>query len=88
MDLSIQQWIVIGLMILVTTFWFNGCVGKEDALKPTSEKVNIVEKKVVVACEVPKVECDFEGKGVIPTKKLLECVKIQKEVIRICTEKK
>lgn len=88
MDFNIQQWIVVGIMFLITAFWVSGCGVKEDALKPTSEKVNIVEKKVVVACEVPKVECDFEGKGVIPTKKLLECVKIQKEVIRICTEKK
>ena len=88
MDFNIQQWIIIGIMCLITTLWFNGCAGKEDTLKPTSEKVNIIEKKVAVACEVPKIDCDFEGKGIVPTKKLLECVKIQKEVIRICTEKK
>lgn len=88
MEFSLQQWIIIAIVSVLMLFWFNGCAEKQDTLKPTSEKVSVIEKKVAVACEVPKIDCNFEGKGIVPTKKLLECVKLQKEVIRICTEKK
>ena len=88
MELNIGHYILIAIISTIMLILYAGCVKKQDTLKPTSEKVNVIEKKVAVACEVPKVECEFEGTGVVPTKKLLECVKLQKEVIRICTEKK
>lgn len=63
-----------------------GC--STDNLKPTSVSNIVVEKKVAVACEVPKIDCNFKGELFEPTVKLLECIKLQKEVIRICTETK
>lgn len=74
------------ILIALTMLLITGCAS--DSLKPTSMKDIVVEKKVAVACEVPKVECDFKGELFEPTIKLLECVKVQKEVIRICTETK
>lgn len=75
-------------LIIVVMIMSHGCAStQQDTLKPNSTKVQVVEKKVIVACEIPKVHCDFEGKGIIPSRKLIECVKIQKEVIKICTEK-
>ena len=83
-----MKYLLLMLPITIVSLFIIGCASEQDTLKPTSTNVNVVEKNVVVACEVPKVECEFAGKGFIPTRKLLECVKIQKEVIRICTEKK
>lgn len=83
-----MYWIYMGIAIISLIILLNGCGEQTDPLKPTSTKVQIVERKVIVACEIPKIECEFSGEGFIPTKKLLECVKIQKEALRICTEKK
>ena len=76
------------LLLMVVMYFVTGCAKDQDDLKPTSQQTVIQKQNVIVKCEVPKVECEFAGKGFIPTRKLLECVKIQKEVIRICTEGK
>ena len=72
----------ISMVVIILT----GCKEKEDTLKPTSSKVQIVERKIIVKCELPEVECEFTGEGFEPTRKLLECIKTQKEAIRICNE--
>lgn len=74
------------LVIVLISLMFIGCGSKDP--KPTSLGNIVIEKKVAVACEVPKAECDFKGEMFEPTIKLLECVKLQKEIIRICTETK
>lgn len=85
---KVNAFLLLSCMLLVVMLLNHGCASDQpDPLKPTSSRTQVVEKKVVVACEIPKIHCDFEGKGIIPSRKLIECVKLQKEVIKICTEK-
>lgn len=74
--------VMIGLMLV-------GCSSKtEEDLKPCSSKVEVVEKVVPVACDVPKVECDFTGANFEPTQKLLDCLVLHKKLLKACTEVK
>ena len=86
-------WTIVILILMVLAYFivlvvFTGCGSKADTLKPNSAQTIVVEKKVIVGCEIPKIECDIKGELYEPTIKLLECIKLQKEVIRICTETK
>lgn len=74
--------------VLILSILLLGCSKQEEVSKPASARVKVVEKSVVVTCEIPEIDCDFSGKGFEPTKKLLECVKLQKEALRICSEAK
>ena len=55
----------------------------------TVEKVVFTPKivKVPVTCELPEVVCSLGEGGLSTIKGLLECVKMQKEVIRACDRK-
>lgn len=75
-----------GLVFFILWLILNGCSLNKDNLQPTSSKVQIVEKVVPVACPIEKVECDFTGKDFVPTKKLLECVILQKRIIEQCSK--
>lgn len=67
---------------------FFGCSTEPDRLVPNSQQIIVQEKKVIVSCKIPKIECDFTGTNFEPTKKLIECIKKQKEAIRICNDTK
>lgn len=86
MEISNIQIIVFAALVAATTL-LAGCA-TTDELKPNSYPTIIVEKKVPVKCELPTIQCEFKGEGLTPTIKLLECVKLQKEIIKICTETK
>lgn len=49
-------------------------------------KQEVVETKVMVGCQLPKIECDFTGEGFTPTEKLLDCVQRQKKALELCQE--
>lgn len=70
------------LFTLVSLWLLIGCAKEE--IKPESQKVNVIEKNVIVGCPTQHVTCDFSGDNFVPTKKLLECVKLQKYVIEQC----
>ena len=55
-------------------------------LKPNSERINIQERIVTVKCKIPEVECEFSGDNYVPTKKLIECISLLKEAIRVCNQ--
>lgn len=74
--------VFLGIIVLITCI---GC-GQQDNLHPTSCKAQVVEKIVVVGCPIKKPDCEFSGEGFIPTKKLLECVKLQKLIIEECSQ--
>lgn len=74
------------VLISSLAFTFFGCAAKEDRLCPNSQKVIVQEKKVVVSCKIPKIECEFTGENFEPTKKLIECLKKQKEAIKLCNQ--
>ena len=63
-----------------------GCGGSNVELGPSSCKAQIVEKVVVVGCPIKDLDCDFSGDNFEPTKKLLECVKLQKELLEQCAQ--
>lgn len=67
---------------LLIVLFFLGCS------KPIKivNKDQVIEKKVMVKCPIPKIDCDFNGEGFEPTKKLLECVIKQKKVLDLCTK--
>lgn len=73
------------VLSLLSVFILLGC-RQEEALKPSSCKAQVVEKVVVVGCPIRKVDCEFSGENFEPTKKLLECVKLQKMVIEECAQ--
>lgn len=73
--------------IIILALFFISCSSKcSECLQPTSSKVQTVEVKVPVACELPKIECDFSGNAFVPTQKLLECIIIQKKLLKKCSE--
>jgi hypothetical protein len=59
-----------------------------EQLQPCSAKVETVEVKVPVACQIPKVTCDFSGENFEPTQKLLDCLILHKKLLKACTETK
>lgn len=77
-------WFIIFIMFCMLIVV--GCSNPDDSLKPTSCKAQIVEKVVVVGCPIKKVDCEFSGENWMPTKKLLECIKLQKLIIEECSQ--
>ena len=73
--------IAIGIILLIL---LSGCsTGK---IEPTViTKIEPVETIKVVAPKIPSIECDFEGEGLEPTGKLLECVIFQKRILDYLT---
>ena len=71
-------------LILIISLFITGCSNKE--CQPTI--ITNTETKYVdlpVKPDRPKINCDFEGEGNIPIKKLLECIILQKRVIEDIT---
>ena len=72
--------ILSSCIILVVTLLFTGCGNQPEPVYVTKiEKVEVVVP--TNKCEIPKVTCDFSGKNFEPTKKLLDCVALQKKYI-------
>lgn len=79
--------ILSSLILLVLMVLLTGCGSTKEPLIIT--KIEIQEKLVEVnKCKVPELHCDFSGEGFEPTKRLLECVILQKKYLDICTGKK
>ena len=78
--------ILLFLSLIAVTFF--GCSTEQDRLVPNSQQVIVQEKKVIVSCKIPEIECEFSGNKFEPTRKLIECLKKQKEAIRICNDTK
>lgn len=57
-----------------------------DQLKLTSKRIHTIDKNVYITCPIPEYTCDFTGNNYNPTKKLIECIKKQKEIIDLCRE--
>ena len=75
--------ILSSCIILVLTLLFAGCGNQPEPVYITKiEKVEVVVP--TNKCEIPKVSCDFSGKNFEPTKKLLDCVGLQKKYIDAC----
>lgn len=81
------------VLTLVISFFLFGCMTKsqhekimqgEIARKIESERLNIIEKNIVVGCPIPEYKCEFRGNNYMPTRKLIECIALQKEIINNC----
>lgn len=82
-------WVLIAFLAIAVLIGVTGCSSKtEEYLKPCSSKVEVVEKYIPVACEVPKVDCNFTGDNFEPTQKLLDCLILHKKLLKACTETK
>ena len=68
--------LVLGILI-----FFTGCAKKEPCQPKIVTEYKTVEVKVPVMLDVPDIDCDFSGEGVVPTQKLLECVIMQKHIL-------
>jgi len=69
------------ILIMVITILLTGCSCKEP------EPIRVIETVYVnipVKCILPKVKCDLNGNGYVPTVKLLECVIEQKRALEVC----
>nr|DAW78752.1 MAG TPA: protein of unknown function (DUF4969) [Caudoviricetes sp.] len=76
--------IVALTIIFFVLFFLTGCssVTPEPVVITKVEKVEV---KVPVKPKIPKITCEFEGVGMTPTKKLLECVIFQKHILDFLT---
>ena len=73
--LLLAGWVLVGCSSSSTT-----------VLGPTSCKAQIIEKQVIAGCPIQEIDCDFSGENFEPTRKLLECVKLQKVVLEQCAK--
>lgn len=64
----------------------SGCVSTVNTPERLVVKQEVVETKVLVGCQLPKIECEFTGEGFTPTEKLLDCVQKQKKALELCQE--
>lgn len=64
----------------------SGCTTTVNTPERLVVKQEVVEKKVIVGCQLPKIECEFTGEGFTPTEKLLDCVQKQKKALELCQE--
>lgn len=78
--------ILSSILLLCSIVILSGC-GKEP--EPTIITKIEVQEKIVESntCKIPEITCDFQGEGFEPTKRLLECVILQKRYLDICTGK-
>lgn len=78
---------IVGLFIVLLSLL--ACSSKTYRpvnLQPTSNKIIVQEKIVTVKCKIPKIDCEFTGDNYVPTKKLIECISLQKKAIEVCNE--
>ena len=73
--------IIIGISITTAALVFTGCYDKQIPIEPA---IKIVYVDKPVPCRVPDISCDFEGPFFVPTKKLFDCVILQKHAIAAC----
>lgn len=75
--------ILSSIIVLTLTLLFTGCTKQPEPTYITKiEKVEVVVP--TNKCEIPKISCDFSGSNFEPTKKLLDCVALQKKYIDTC----
>ena len=77
----LRKSLLIVLLTLTTTI-FSGCA---------KELVYVdrpVPYAVPVKCTIPKITCDFQGKGAEPVIHLLECIVTQKKAMAVCQNAK
>ena len=71
------------LLLITIVILFTGC-----NVPSTPEPIQIVHETTEVSrvtkCVSPEVDCNFEGSGYTPTKKLLQCVIEQKRALEVC----
>lgn len=72
---------LLGLVVAVS----QGCSCKNTETTKTVVSTDVVKVNIPVACQFPKVVCDFGGEGFVPTEKLLDCVIIQKRLMEACS---
>ena len=77
-------YLVFITLILIVLFC-TGCCNTVAQTTKTVVSTDVVQVKVPVACQFPKIACNFDGEGFTPTEKLLECVVIQKQLMDACS---
>ena len=73
-------------LALIISFLISGCVTTKVTDTKYVTVTETIDNKVAVKCEIPKVECEFSGQGVVPGQKLLKCIVLQKKIIEACTK--
>lgn len=76
------KYLIIGLLSLSLV----GCTATRVTDTKYVTVTETVDNKVAVKCEIPKVECEFSGTGIVPGQKLLACIALQKKIIEACTK--
>lgn len=79
-------WFCILFLLALIVLVCEGCCGKSQSeATKTVVSTDVVQVKLPVACQFPKVACDFGGDGFVPTEKLLDCIIIQKRLMEKCS---
>lgn len=73
----IMNWIILLLFGILLTL--SGCSGVKPV--PCTPEVRIQKEYIPVHIEIPTVNCDFQGEGLQPTQKLLECLILHKRLL-------
>lgn len=82
---SVVKTYLMAVILIGTTILLAGCMEQPQpcpVIEPIVKK-EIVKVKVPVQAKIPEVTCNFEGDGVTPTKKLLECLILHKRIIEV-----
>lgn len=83
----------IVVVLITVCFVLFGCSNKtkqekirdgEIVRNINSNTINIVEQAVIVGCPIPDYNCEFRGNNYEPTRQLLLCISLQKEIINNC----
>ena len=77
---KVLKLLVMVILFLVIISMFTGCTTKKPnvvyEIKTVEVKVPVREPLVV-----PRITCNFSGKGIVPTEKLIKCISKQKAFI-------
>lgn len=77
MKLIISNLIILGIFL-------TGCVKKETCVPV----VTIKEIKVPVYPDIPDIDCEFNGDGLEPVDKLIDCISYQKHILDLLKDKR
>lgn len=73
------------ILLICVGLMFVGCTKEE--CKPEIQTIYKTETIVkTIPCPTIKVDCDFKGEQFVPTKKLLDCVILQKRALELCNK--
>lgn len=74
---------LIQITLLCSLLIFTACS------KPTcTPVVTVKEVKVPVYPDIPEIDCSFEGEGLEPIDKLIECISYQKHILDLIRAKR